>query len=347
MPDSFNIPSGEAAVELRKQPRAPLRLATVLLLALFVALIVFIVWGLLEAAFPPTPPLQGQMESRTISISSKVPGRVEKILVVEGDNVKPGQPIVEMNLPELEAKLAQVQAQERAAQAKQELVDEGARPQEKEAAKAQWMRATAAADLAKKTYDRINALYKDGLVPAQKYDEALANWQSAEQQAIAAQQQYEIAQIGSREQEKAAVADLLAQAAAGVAEVESLTANRILKAPLPGQVDKVILVEGELASAGFPIVTLVDLNDQWAAFNIRESELPGIKIGSQLHAYVPALGNKKIDYEIFYISPRANYATWRSTRQDSGYDMRTFEVRGRPVGNPEGLRPGMSVLVNR
>ena len=105
--------------------------------------------------------------------------------------------------------------------------------------------------------------------------------------------------------------------------------------------------DGELAAAGYPIVTLVNLNDQYATFNIREAQMPGIEIGRILQATVPALGDKKIAYKIYYISPRANYATWRSTRQDSGYDMRTFEVRARPMTKVDGLRPGMSVLVQK
>ncbi len=332
---------------IEKDEKKSLRFGTILLLILLIALVTFIVWGIYQAAFPPKPPLQGQMESRTVSVSSKVPGRVQKILIQEGDFVTAGQPVAEMHLPELEAKLAQVQAQERAAKQKQSLVDEGARPQEKEAAKAEWQRAAAAAELAHKTYNRIAALYKDGLVSAQKYDEVKTNWTAASKLALAAKQQYEIAEIGARAQEKSAVADLTSEAAAGVEEVKSLTESKTLYSPIDAQVEKIIFVEGELAAPGYPIITLVNLNDQWATFNIRESQMPGIEIGRILSATVPALGNKEVDYKIYYISPRANYATWRSTRQDSGYDMRTFEVRARPMTKVDGLRPGMSVLVHK
>ncbi|MCD8339665.1 MAG: HlyD family secretion protein, partial [Burkholderiales bacterium] len=137
------------------------------------------------------------------------------------------------------------------------------------------------------------------------------------------------------------------QATAGVLEVKSLSADKTLKAPLDAQVDKIILVEGELAAAGFPVLILLDMNKQWVSFNIRESEMPGIQIGTKLHGLVPPLGNKKIEFEIYYISPRPNYATWRSNRQDSGYDMKTFEVRARPLSSIEELKPGMAVLVDR
>lgn len=318
-----------------------------LLAGFAVFLAIFVVWGIWRAAFPGLPPLQGQMEARVINISSKVPGRVMEVLVEEGDFVVKNQPVVRMHLPEIEARLSQAKARERAALANQSLVNEGARPQEKEAARAEWERTGAEADLALKTYRRISALYKEGLVSRQRYDETRAKMLATANQAKAARQVYDISVIGSRRQEKAAAGDRSGEAAAGVEEAESLAVDRELGAPQGGQVDKVVLVEGEMAGAGFPILTLVNLDDQWATFNIREKDMPGMEIGKILDAYVPAIGGAKVSYRIYYISPRANYATWRSTRENSGYDMKTFEVRARPTEKIEGLRPGMSVLVDR
>lgn len=320
-------------------------LGAILLWVLFLALAIFIAWGIYKSAFPPQPPLQGQMEARTISIASKAPGRIAKILVSEGDMVDKGQPVAELALPGLEAKLRQAEAQQEAAREKQSLVDEGPRSQQKGAAKAEWERALAGANLARKTYGRLAALYKDGLISAERYDQARAQMLASEQEALAAREQYEMAVQGARPQEKAAAADMSAEAAAGVAEVESLTSDRILYAPRAGQVDRVILVEGEVIAAGFPALTIVDLGDQWVTFNILEDKLPGIEIGREMKGDIPALNRKDAVFQIYYISPRANYATWRSTREDSGYDMKTFEVRARPKESIQGLRPGMSVLV--
>ena len=124
------------------------------------------------------------------------------------------------------------------------------------------------------------------------------------------------------------------------------TLELVLKAPQAAEVDKVILHPGELAAAGFPILTLVDLTDIWVVFNIREDDFAGIKLGAPLNGSVPALGNRQVRFVIDTISPRGDYATWRATRQSSGYDVRTFEVRARPQAPIEGLRPGMSVLVD-
>ena len=306
----------------------------------------FIGWGIYKAAFPPAPPLQGEMEARTISVASKVPGRIARVLVKEGENVKKGQPVAELALPTLDAKLSQVRAQDSAARAQQSMVDEGPRKERIEMAKAQWERALAAADLAHKTWERLHALYRDGLVSAERNDQAKAQMLASQQEAVAAREEYELLMAGARSQEKEAAADQSAEAAAGVAEIESLTEDHILYAPRDGQIDKVLLVEGEIITPGFPAATLVDLADQWASFNLLEKYMPGMAIGKELKADVPALAKKDVAFEVYYISPRANYATWRSTREDAGYDMKTFEIRARPKEILPDLRPGMSVLVN-
>lgn len=323
------------------------KLGLVLLLGAITAIGLFVIWGIWRAAFPPLPPFQGQMEGRTISVSSKVPGRVGEILVEAGEDVKQGQVVARMHLPEVEARLAQARAQDEAAEARQSMVDEGPRPQERAAAKAEWDRALSAANLAEKTYRRIAALFGDGLVSRERYDEARAQMLAAKDEALAAGQKYDLAMIGARRQQKTIAGAESGEAAAEVREVASLAANIELKAPHSGQVDKVVLTAGEMAGAGFPVLTIVNLEDQWATFNIREESLPGIKIGSLLKARIPALGKRDVQYRVYYISPRASYATWRSTREDSGYDMKTFEVRARPLEKLPDLRPGMSVLVDR
>lgn len=310
-------------------------------------LIGFIAWGLWQASRPVTPPLQGQMEARTIDVAAKVTGRIVKKLVSEGADVKAGQILVELALPELDAKLAGIEAQRTAAQARQTLVDEGARPQEIAAAKAEWARAEAGAVLAGKTHARLQALYSEGLVAAQRYDEAKAQWTSAVELSRAAEAKYQIVKLGARTAEKTAAAALTTQAGDGVKEVSLLAAERNVVSPIAAQVERVVFGLGELAPAGYPLVTLVDLSDQYAKFNLREEDLPGVTIGSVFEARVPALGERKLRLRVYYISPRGDYATWRSTRQSSGYDMRSFEVRARPETPDPQLRPGMSVLVDR
>lgn len=329
-----------------QKKRAGVPLGAILLLIFAAGVAVFAIWGVWRAAYPPVAPMQGQMEARIINISSKVPGRVARVLFKEGDFVEAGQAAALMSLPDIEAKLSRAKAGERAVGEKKSMIDEGARVENIRAARADWEAAAAEAAMAAKTYERLAALFKDGLVSRERYDEARARSEAASAEADALKEKYELAEAGARPQEKLAVADEKAGAEAAVAEVASFAEDTVLRAPRAGQVERVVLTEGEMAGAGFPVLTIVNLAEQYAVFNILEEDMPGVKIGATLKASVPAIA-RDVDFIIYYISPRANYATWRSTRQNSGYDMKTFEVRARPAAPEADLRPGMSVLVAR
>ena len=309
--------------------------------------IAFIIYGLYLANKPVVAPLQGQIDGRYIDISPKIVGRIAKLHVREGDDVKPGDLLVTLDSPEVQAKVSQAEAARAAAAAKQQLLDVGMRQEEVRTAQANWERAVSAATLAETTYKRISALYKEGLVSQQRNDEVETAYRSALDAANAARAQYDLTVNGFRKEERAAAADVTRGAGAAVQEVTALAADISLKSPISAEVDKVVLHQGELAPPGFPIISLVNLDDVWAVFNLREDELPAIKIDTKITGKVPALGNRVVTFSVYYISPKGEYATWRATRQSSGYDIKTFEVRARPVEKVDGLRPGMSVLVDR
>lgn len=303
--------------------------------------------GFWMGTHPAKEPFYGVMQAKTVDVAAKVTGRIDSLITHEGDNVSAGQTLMTLDIPEVEAKLREVEALKSAAAAKASLVDEGARPQEIRAAKAQMLRAQAGQQLAQKTYTRVHALYKEGLISKQKYDEALAQKRSAEELLAAAREQYDIAQTGARSQEKEAAGALAAQAEGGVDQVASLVKEKNVSAPIASEVSRIYVEAGEIAAAGLPLATLVDLSDQWAVFNIREDDMVRVTKDAVLKAEVPALGLKDVQFKVYFINPRGDYATWRATRQSSGYDLRTFEVRARPVKAVPNLRPGMSVIVNR
>ena len=309
--------------------------------------IAFIVYGLYLANRPVVAPLQGQMDGRYIDISPKIIGRIAKLHVREGDEVKPGDVLVTLDSPEIQAKVSEAKAARGAAAAKQQLLDNGIRAEEVRVAKANWERWVSAANLAEVTFRRVNALYKDGLVSQQRNDEAETAYKSAVDAATASRAQYELTLNGFRKEERAAAAEVTLGAGAAVQGVDALAADITLKSPISAEVDKVVLHEGELATLGFPIISLVNLDDVWVVFNLREEEIANIKIDTQITGKVPALGGRMVTFSVYYISPKGEYATWRATRQSSGYDIKTFEVRARPTEKVEGLRPGMSVLVDR
>lgn len=302
--------------------------------------------GLWMASHPSAAPLQGQVEARIIEVAPKIAGRIAAVHVREGDAVCAGDVLADIDIPELTAKLGQVKAQQAAAEARSRLVEEGARTEQIDAARAQYERAAAGLNLARKSFARVHTLFTEGLVSAQKHDEAQAALENALNQTRAAKSQFDMARNGSRSDEKVAALALAQQAAEGVAEVTSLAAEAKLRAPRAGEVSRIVLHAGEVTPAGFALVTLIDHDDKWVTFNVREDELKSLTVGARIEGDVPALG-RKLAFEVYWISPRADYATWRSTRQSTGYDVRTFEVRARPVQSDVHLRPGMSVLVER
>ena len=319
----------------------------VLLSAAAVACLVVLGVGFWMGTHPSEEPLYGVMQAKTVDVAAKVTGRVETLPVHEGDTVSAGQLLMTLDIPEVEAKLKEVEALKSAATARQSLVDEGARPQEIRASKAQMQRAQAGQELAQKTFNRVHALYREGLISKQKHDEALAQKKSADELLAAAKEQYDIALTGARTQEKQAATALTTQATGGVEQVESLVKEKNVTSPIASEISRIYVEIGEVAAAGLPLATLVDLSDQWAVFNIREDDMPKITKGAVLSAEIPALNAKNVQFKVYFINPRGDYATWRATRQSSGYDLRTFEVRARPVQPVSDLRPGMSVIVNR
>ena len=315
-------------------------------LALAAAAVLFIAWGVWKAVTPEPVPLQGMMDARTVSVAAKVPGRLGEVTVEEGTFVKAGDTVARLLVPEIEAKVAQAKAAQTAAGAQAEMAEEGSRVQAVAAAKADVIRAEAGADLAKKTYERVAALFADGLVSVQKRDEALAQKKNSAELLAAAKAKLSAVTEGARTQEKRAAAAMADKASGAVAEASSLAGESDIRTPVTGEVTRVVMHAGEVVPAGFPVVLVTDVEKAWAVFNIREDELKNIKKGAVIDVFVPAL-EKTVPMTVYWINPRGDYAVWRATRQSTGYDIRTFEVRARPAAPVADLRPGMTVVVKR
>ena len=323
-----------------------MKTSTVAATALGLGAVALLVWGLWAASRPMPEALQGQMEARETDVAPKITARIAEVLVREGDKVQPGTPLLRLDSPEVAAKLAQATAAQQAAQAVASKAAHGARPQEIEMARLNWQRAQAAAELAEKSFRRVEGLARDGLVAAQKRDEAEANHKAARDQALAARAQYDLARAGAREEDKTAAAAQARQVAGVVAEVQAAQAETSLPSPVAGEVAKVLARPGELSPQGVAVVTVVDLQDQWVVLNLREDQLARFAIGSEFEATLPALAGRTVRFKVYMSSVLPDFATWRATRAGQGFDVRTFEVRARPLAPVDGARPGMSVLVN-
>ena len=296
-------------------------------------------------AYQPKPiRLQGEIDAQYYSVSSKVPGRIDHIGVSKGDIVAIGDFIFSINSPEVEAKLKQAKSARSAAGAVVKEANKGARKQQIAAAKDQWHRAQEAEKLLSKTYTRIEKLYKEGVLPEQKRDEVYTKYTAAKYQSNAAKQMYMMAKEGAREEQKEAARAQEAVYSGKVDEVNSYIKETKQYAYHPGEVSQILIHSGELAPTGFPVVTLVDINDSWAKFHVREDLLHHFKKGTTLDLEIPAL-QKSYTFKVTHISVMGEYATWRAAEAGKGFDLKSFEVELRPVDEIDELRVGMSVLI--
>lgn len=312
-------------------------------LAILLVVSIFIIRGCV--ARRDRPIIQGVVECRTYRASSKLAGRIDSLFVSEGDYVEQGELLYTISTPELDAKLRQVAALEMAAEAMSRELERGARKEQVVAVRNLWQKAVVGRDLAEKSYIRVKNLYDKGVVPRQQYDEALANYEAMEATANSARAEYELVLEGATKEQKEAVAAKVREAQGAVAEVDSYLRDARVYAPISGRISSIVSEPGELISSGYPVVIILDIAEMWATFNILESDMEQISLGSRLSGYVPALA-RSLDFEVYYISAEADFATWSATRARGGFDIRTFEVRAKPIRPESRLLPGMSVVVN-
>ena len=290
--------------------------------------------------------LQGQVEAKQINVAPKVPGRVKAIYKQEGDQVHKGDLLLELESTELDTKLSQAEAARLAAQAQSDKAQRGARTEQIQAAYNVWQQAQAAADFAAKSYERVNNLYNDKVLPAQKKDEVYTQMVALQKQADAAKSQYEMAKNGARVEDKTAAQALVAQAQGVITEVNAYKDGAKVFAPADAEIQTIIPNEGEIVNAGYPVMNLIDSSDEWVVFNIREDKMADFKIGTKFKGIVPALANQEIEMEVKHIAVQADFATWTATKSKGDFDKKTFAIKAYPTEKIKDLRPGMSVLVS-
>ena len=290
--------------------------------------------------------VQGQAEVTEYRISSKVPGRILTFCVKEGQTVQAGDTLAILEAPDVQAKLEQAKAAEAAAQAQNEKAQKGARHEQVQAAYEMWQKAQAGLSIAEKSYNRIRNLYEQGVMSAQKLDEITAQRDAARATEKATKAQYDMAKNGAEREDKAAAAALVERAKGAVAEVESYIKETVLTAQSAGEVSEIFPKMGELVGTGAPIMNIAIMEDMWVTFNVREDLLQGLGMGSEFEAFVPAL-NRNIRLKVYYMKDLGSYAAWKATKTTGQFDLKTFEVRATPLEETEGLRPGMSVILEK
>lgn len=332
-----------SADQLRRRERAALvGICGVVLLTAVLAIIGFCFIN------KPDEVIQGQADATSVTISGKLPGRVVDFFVHEGDMVHAGDTLVHIHSSLAEAQLMRAKAMETAAEAQNSKIDEGTRVQIVDAARDMVSQAAAAVEITKKTFDRMDNLWRQGVVSEQKRDEASAAYKSAVAAHEAAKSQLSLAVQGAQKQDKTSAAAMVTVAKGGVAEVNSVLEDQYLIAPFDGRIDQVYPEVGELVSLGAPIMSLLRLDKRWVTFNVREELLDKIPLGTEIEVMIPALDKRHIKAKVFYIRDMGSYATWRSTKATGEWDSRTFCIKARPAeGDSVAARllPGMSVIL--
>lgn len=295
----------------------------------------------------PDEIIEGQADATSVRISGKLPGRVVELMVSEGDMVKAGDTLVHIHSSLAEARLMQVEAMENAAAAQNKKIDAGTRSQIISAAAELVAQAKAATTITRKTYERMQRLFEQGVVSEQKRDEAKAAYDAAAAAQQAAESQLSLARAGAQSEDKESAAALVNAARGGVAEVESLLEDQYLTAPCDGQIDQIYPTTGELVSLGAPIMSLLKISDKWVTFNVREELLSQMKLGDSITVEIPALDHLSTSARIYYVRDMGSYATWRATKATGDWDSRTFEVKARTSEPLPDLRPGMTVLYRK
>lgn len=311
-------------------------------------LIVVVVAAMAIAGFlflnKPAEIIEGQADATAVRVSGKLPGRVVELYVHEGDMVKAGDTLVHIHSSVAEAKLEQARGMETAAKAMNEKVDAGTRSQIIQSAYEMWQQAQAAVSITKKTYDRLQNLYSEGVMSEQKRDEAKAAYDASVAAAAAAKSQYELAKSGAQKEDKTSALAMVDVAKGGVSEVEALLEDQYLTAPCDGQVDVIYPNEGELVMLSAPIMSILKIDDKWVTFNVREEFLKDLTLGKEIEVMIPALDHKEVKAKIYYVRDLGSYATWHATKTTGDWDTKTFEVKARPVEALPDLRPGMTAI---
>ncbi|GAA6159829.1 efflux RND transporter periplasmic adaptor subunit [Ruegeria sp. HU-ET01832] len=297
------------------------------------------------ATVPKPLVVQGEVEATRIDLAAKIGGRVAAVNVDFGDTVQIGDVVVSLGSPQLQAGLKTAQAAVDVAIANRDLVF-ATRPEVIDARRAELARAKADQDLAQKTYDRIEKLSETSFASLQRLDEASNTLAAAQRGVDAAQANLELAENGNSIEQKAVAQAQVQEAKAALLRTQTDLEELQIAAPISGQVTARLAEPGELFSAGAILLSIVDIDNAWFTFNLREDLLNGLEIGQELNVRVPALGDLVIPARVTAINAEGSYANWRATKATGDFDLRTFSIRAEPVTRDAALRPGMSALVD-
>ena len=290
--------------------------------------------------------VQGEVDATRLDIAARVDGRVAEIPVERGHDVGAGAVLVRIDNPETIAKNEQALAARVVAEAQLANINVGTRVEVIAARKAALERAQASLVLAQQTYDRTRRLAESGNAPQARLDQATDTLHENERAVDQAKSAHEQAVNGYTKEEHEIAAANVGKALADIKAVQSIIDQMVVYAPVASQVYHRNIEPGEYVSPGVPLVTLIDLDEMWVHFDLREDLVKTIKLGDRFDVRIPALADRRITVEVKLIATKGEYASWRATRATGDFDLRTFSIRAYPVAKVPELRPGMSAYLD-
>ncbi len=316
-------------------------------LTVVIATVIIVMLVGLVAIRPQKELISGEADASEYRVSNMVPGHIDTLYVKEGDRVRKGDTLAHIASRQVDAKMLQAEAARSAASAQSRKAQAGARSQQKEMAYQVWQKAKAAEEVYRKSYERVKGLKEKGVVSAQQYDEVEAKYKVAQADCAAAEQQYLMAQEGAQREDIDAAAALVGRAGGAVAEVQSYLDDSYLIAPCDGEVVELFAKVGDLIGTGSPVVSILNMDDTWFFFAVREDRLKDINVGSTVQVRIPALGEQTYSCTVRKVQAMASYATWRATKTNGQYDVKSFDVKVVPIEHIEGLKPGMTAILEK
>jgi HlyD family secretion protein len=344
-PRTVAMPTAPEPPPPAPKPPAPAsnRIPAVIVAVVIAAVAALSIWYLVR----PEPLLvQGEVDATRLDIAARVDGRVGEVPVVRGQNVGANAVLVRIDNPETVAKHQQAVAAKIVAEAQLANIHVGTRVEVIAARKAALERARAGLVLAQKTYERVRQLAEHGNAPQARLDQVTDALHESERGVDQAKSAYEQAVNGYTKEEREIAAANVNKAIADIAAVQSIIDQMVVYAPVASQVYKRNVEPGEYVSPGVPLVTLIDLDDMWIHFDLREDLVKSLKVGDRFDVRIPALADRRITVEVKLIATKGEYASWRATRATGDFDLRTFSIRAYPVDKVPELRPGMSAYLD-
>lgn len=277
---------------------------------------------------------RGKVKFETISVSSKLGGRIQELYVQEGQEVKKDDTLAIIDIPEVNAKMTQAEGAITAAKGQLDMAYNGATTEQLNQIEGKLEAGKAQLNFAKESYKRLQAMYRDSLVSRQQFDEVKMKMEMAQAQVNALEAKRNEVVKGARREQLEQARGQLDRAKGAKEEVLSAEKEKYLLAPADMSIETISLNEGELLTPGFSLFNGYKKQDMYFRFTIPESEIYAFKVGQSLTVVNPYT-REEISSKVTNIKQLAHYADISSTAPLYELSEAIYELKVVPETNPE------------